>query len=86
MSDTFSLNHIDHSSLLSSSVDTRPSVPAGAHPSLVELPGVRRVLDLAALTMLSGAVAATTSLSVATLGLLTVVGARVALRRSLTAR
>ncbi|MFD7044046.1 hypothetical protein [Rhodococcus jostii] len=56
------------------------------HPSLVELPGVRRVLDLAALTMLSVAVAATTSFTVATLGLLSVIGARVALRRSLTAR
>ncbi|MFC9767269.1 hypothetical protein [Rhodococcus jostii] len=52
----------------------------------MELPGVRRVLDLAALTMLSVAVAATTSFTVATLGLLSVIGARVALRRSLTAR
>ncbi|MFC9837416.1 hypothetical protein ACFVKB_26940 [Rhodococcus sp. NPDC127530] len=86
MSDTFSLNHIDHSGPPPSSVDTRPPVPAGAHPPLVELPGVRRVLDLAALTVLSGAVAATTSLTVATVGLLTAIGARVALRRSLTAR
>ncbi|WP_167372136.1 hypothetical protein [Rhodococcus koreensis] len=52
----------------------------------MELPGVRRVLDLAALTMLSVAVAATTSLTVATLGLLCVIGARAALRRSLTDR
>jgi hypothetical protein len=68
-----------------SHIDTAPAVHAG-HPSLVELPGVRRVLDLAALTVLSGAVAATTSLSVAAAGLLAVIGARVALRRSLTAR
>jgi len=68
-----------------SHLDTAPAVRA-VHPSLVELPGVRRVLDLAALTMLSVAAAAMTSLSVATLGLLAVIGARVALRRSLTAR
>ncbi|MFD9663480.1 hypothetical protein ACFWAY_17930 [Rhodococcus sp. NPDC059968] len=66
-------------------IDTAPAVHA-VHPPLVELPGVRRVLDLAALTMLSVAVAATTSFTVATLGLLSVIGARVALRRSLTAR
>lgn len=69
----------------SSPTDTAPAVHAG-HPSLVELPGVRRVLDLTALTMLSGAVAATTSFTVAALGLLTAIGTRVALRRSLTAR
>jgi hypothetical protein len=68
-----------------SQIHTAPPVHA-VHPSLVELPTVRRVLDLAALTMLSVAAAATTSFSIATLGLLTVIGARVALRRSLTAR
>ncbi|QQZ18149.1 MULTISPECIES: hypothetical protein [Rhodococcus] len=67
------------------SIDTAPAIHA-VHPSLVELPGVRRVLDLAALTMLSVAVAATTSFTVATLGLLSAIGTRVALRRSLTAR
>lgn len=82
MSDLFSPLFVDGAT--PSPIDTAP-VHAG-HPSLVELPGVRRVLDLAAITMLSVAVAATTSFTVATLGLLSVIGARAALRRSLTAR
>ncbi|WP_157174030.1 hypothetical protein [Rhodococcus sp. JVH1] len=83
MSELFSPLFVDGAT--PSPIDAAPAVHAG-HPSLVELPGVRRVLDLAAITMLSVAVAATTSFTVATLGLLSVIGARAALRRSLTAR
>lgn len=63
-----------------------PAPTRTVYPSLVELPGVRLFLDLAALSMVSVAVAATTSPFVAAVALITMMSARVVLCRTLFAR